>query len=69
MRAEHRVNLPLCPNMINLHLTQEDVAALANLMDMAVKSAGLVSVKDAARILEKLEIAAKKETLQPAETP
>ncbi len=55
--------------MINLHLTQEDVAALANLMDMAVKSAGLVSVKDAARILEKLEIAAKQETLQPAETP
>jgi len=55
--------------MIDLRLTQEDIAALANLMDMAVKSAGLAAVKDAAAILLKLEIAAKEQNCDESKTP
>ena len=43
--------------MIKLELTQEEIQALAGLLDAGVKAVGLRAVKDAATLLEKLETA------------
>jgi hypothetical protein len=43
--------------MITLKLTEQEVQALAGLLDAGVKALGLRSVKDAASLLEKLETA------------
>ena len=51
--------------MINISFTQEELTALAGLLDAGVKATGLHSVKHAAAILTKLEeavAAANKET-------
>ena len=41
--------------MINISLTQEELTALAGLLDAGVKATGLQGVKHAASILTKLE--------------
>lgn len=43
--------------MIKLELTSEELQALAGLLDLGVKAAGLSSVKTAATLLTKLEAA------------
>lgn len=43
--------------MITLKLTEQELQALAGLLDAGVKTIGLRSVKDAALLLEKLESA------------
>jgi hypothetical protein len=43
--------------MIKIELTQEELTAMAGLLDLGVKSAGLSAVKTAASLLEKLEAA------------
>ena len=43
--------------MINISLTQEELTALAGLLDAGVKATGLQSVKLAASLLTKLEAA------------
>ena len=43
--------------MINISLTQEELTALAGLLDAGVKATGLQGVKHAAAILTKLEAA------------
>ena len=47
--------------MITLQLTEQETQALAGLLDAGVKAVGLRSVKDAASLLHKLEIAAQSE--------
>ncbi len=47
--------------MIKLELTDEEMAALAGLLDAGVRATGLRSVKDAASLLEKLEAAQEQE--------
>ena len=47
--------------MIKLELTEQETQALAGLLDAGVKAVGLRSVKDAASLLHKLEIAAQSE--------
>lgn len=44
--------------MITLTLTEQEVQALAGLLDAGVKAVGLRAVKDAATLLEKIEAAA-----------
>jgi hypothetical protein len=44
--------------MITLTLTEQEVQALAGLLDAGVKAVGLRAVKDAASLLTKLEEAA-----------
>jgi hypothetical protein len=53
--------------MIKIELTQDELTALAGLMDAGVKSAGLQGVKAAASILAKLEDAVKAAN-EPKET-
>lgn len=48
--------------MMTLTLTEAELQALANLLDGGVRYTGLRAVKDAAKLLEKLEAA------QPVET-
>lgn len=43
--------------MITLTLTEQEIQALAGLLDAGVKAVGLRAVKDAASLLEKLEAA------------
>lgn len=43
--------------MNQLNLTDDEMAALAGLLDAGVRATGLRSVKDAAALLEKLEAA------------
>ena len=43
--------------MINIFLTQDELTALASLLDAGVKATGLQNVKHAASILAKLEAA------------
>ena len=50
--------------MITLTLTEQELQALAGLLDAGVKAVGLRAVKDAASLLEKMETAAA--TLAPA---
>ena len=56
--------------MINLSLNQQELQALAGLLDLGVKSAGLSAVKTAASLLEKLEaaVAEANKTPEPQET-
>jgi len=49
--------------MIKLELTEQEIQALAGLLDAGVKAIGLRAVKDAASLLAKLEAAT-----QPTET-
>ena len=42
---------------VKLEFTQEEIQALAGLLDAGVKAVGLRAVKDAASLLEKLETA------------
>ena len=44
--------------MIKLHLTPDELQALAGLLDAGVKALGLRAVKEAASLLVKLEAAA-----------
>jgi hypothetical protein len=53
--------------MITVTLTQEELTALAGLMDAGVKATGLQSIKAAASILTKLEDAVKAAN-EPKET-
>jgi hypothetical protein len=46
--------------MIKIELTQEELQALAGLLDAGVKALGLRAVKEAATLLDKLEAAAQK---------
>lgn len=46
--------------MINIELTQDELQALAGLLDAGVKATGLQGVKQAASILTKLEAAVAK---------
>ena len=48
--------------MITLKLTQDEIQALAGLLDAGVKATGLSSVKAAAALLVKLETAAQQQT-------
>ena len=64
---QHIASIPVDPKkaMINIALTQEELTALAGLLDAGVKATGLQGVKHAAAILTKLEeavAAANKET-------
>ena len=47
--------------MITLELTEQEIQALAGLLDAGVKAVGLRAVKDAASLLEKLETATQEE--------
>ena len=48
--------------MITLELTQDEIQALAGLLDAGVKATGLSGVKAAAALLVKLENAAQQQT-------
>jgi hypothetical protein len=48
--------------MITLELTNDELQALAGLLDAGVRATGLRAVKEAASLLEKLEAATKEET-------
>ena len=48
--------------MIKLEFTQEEIQALAGLLDAGVKAVGLRAVKDAASLLDKLESATQEES-------
>ena len=50
--------------MHKIELTDQELQALAGLLDAGVKTLGIRAVKDAAIILEKLEAAAKSEKEQ-----
>lgn len=41
--------------MITLHLTEQDFQALAGLIDAGIRATGMGAVKDAARLLAKME--------------
>jgi hypothetical protein len=43
--------------MIELNFTEQELQSLINLLDAGVKAVGLRSVKEAAGLLEKLEVA------------
>ena len=47
--------------MTTLELTDQEIQALAGLLDAGVKAVGLRAVKDAASLLEKLEAATQQE--------
>jgi hypothetical protein len=47
--------------MITLELTNDELQALAGLLDAGVRATGLRAVKEAASLLEKLEAATKEE--------
>lgn len=47
--------------MTKIELTQDELQALAGLIDAGVKTLGLRAVKDAASLLEKLEAAAQED--------
>lgn len=47
--------------MIKLELTEQEIQALAGLLDAGVKAVGLRAVKDVAPLLEKLEAATQQE--------
>ena len=47
--------------MITLELTEQEIQALAGLLDAGVKAVGLRAVKDTASLLEKLEAATQPE--------
>lgn len=47
--------------MFTIELTENEMQALAGLLDAGVRSVGLRGVKDATNILQKLEEAANKE--------
>jgi hypothetical protein len=51
--------------MIKIELTQNELTALAGLLDLGVKSAGLSAVKTAASLLEKLEAAVAEANAKP----
>jgi hypothetical protein len=53
--------------MITLQLTEQEIQALAGLLDAGVKAVGLRAVKDAATLLSKLETAA--QSVEEAITP
>lgn len=53
--------------MITLQLTEQEIQALAGLLDAGVKAVGLRAVKDAASLLTKLETAA--QSVEEATTP
>ena len=53
--------------MITLQLTEQEIQALAGLLDAGVKAVGLRAVKDAASLLAKLETAA--QSVEEATTP
>jgi hypothetical protein len=48
--------------MITLELTNDELQALAGLLDAGVRATGLRAVKEAASLIEKLEAATKEET-------
>ena len=50
--------------MHKIELTDQELQALAGLLDAGVKALGIRAVKDAASILEKLEVAANSEKEQ-----
>jgi hypothetical protein len=54
---QHIASIPVNPKeaMINISLTQDELTALAGLLDAGVKATGLQGVKHAASILTKLE--------------
>jgi hypothetical protein len=56
--------------MIKIELNQNELQALAGLIDLGVKSAGLSAVKTAASLLEKLEqaVAEANKVPEPQET-
>ena len=56
--------------MITISFNQQELQALAGLLDLGVKSAGLSAVKTAASLLEKLEaaVAEANKTPEPQET-
>lgn len=58
---QHIASIPVDPKeaMINISLTQDELTALAGLLDAGVKATGLQGVKHAAVILTKLEEAVK----------
>ncbi len=47
--------------MITLELTNDELQALAGLLDAGVRATGLRAVKEAASLIEKLEAATKEE--------
>jgi hypothetical protein len=47
--------------MITIEFTNEELQALAGLLDAGVRATGLRAVKEAATLLEKLEAATKEE--------
>ena len=49
-------------NVITIEFTQEEIQALAGLLDAGVKAVGLRAVKDAASLLDKLESATQEES-------
>lgn len=51
--------------MIKIELTNDEIQALAGLLDLGVKSAGLSAVKQAASLLVKLEAAVAEANPQP----
>lgn len=52
---------------MKLELTNEEVNALANLLDVAVKAGGIRNAAAALVIFQKLEVAAKAENPEPKE--
>ena len=54
--------------MITIELTQEELQAVAGLIDAGIKSVGLSGVKAAASILTKLEAAVAEANLEQKET-
>ena len=54
--------------MIKFELTQDELTALAGLIDAGVKTLGLASVKQAASLLTKLEAAVAEANAKPQET-
>lgn len=49
---------------MTIDFTKEELQALAGLLDAAVRNAGLRAVKDAAKLLEKIEIAMEQEEVK-----
>jgi uncharacterized protein YjgD (DUF1641 family) len=53
--------------VITITLTQDELSALAGIMDAGVKTLGLASVKQAASLLTKLEAAVAAANAKPSE--
>jgi hypothetical protein len=53
--------------VITITLTQDELSALAGLIDAGVKALGLASVKQAASLLTKLEAAVAEANAKPSE--